>query len=502
MRPDRRVKPASPLASAFASFLCLACVGAYASQLFLGRWQTDEYSLFTIERVRGWHALVPRLAYSPRPVSELLLALYGRVVLATTFLGLLWVATLTLSTMTARSALPPSRLRIVLAAGLAASLFAFVLVNDAITETFYWPMAAAAYMPTAGSALVLLFLLSRPLSQSTRLFSGSALLVAAGSSEVGAALALGFAAAAVLDLLVRRRRPALADAWWMAPGLLACLVFVTLLSVRAGMRELGAASHPATGHVGLAVLLAARQLGSDILGDPDQHGPLSIVAAFATKLLFASGFASMFRLSGGTLPRRPHALLAVSLATASFFSLFAAYLHYGDACCERQATTRAWLIDLLIVLAAASLMARFLPTRRLQDWRLAWLPGLLLVASLAPVLGRIDGMRQDFAARTLAIQSRTRTWSSGLGDRTSTMKFYIPPDGTSMLVRGTAEPIGTFAAAGAPEMIAAVAAFFRKSTVIVCQPWQTEKSWLLDGRFIPACPPHPGPPDVVYDSRR
>ena len=48
-------------------------------------------------------------------------------------------------------------------------------------------------------------------------------------------------------------------------------------------------------------------------------------------------------------------------------------------------------------------------------------------------------------------------------------------------------------------MVGAVGRFFGKTTVIVCEPWQTEKSWLLRGQFIPACPPHGGKPDIVYD---
>ncbi len=481
--------------------LALLCIGAYASQLFLGRWQTDEYRLFTSERLWGWGMLPPRLTYSPRPFSEILLFLYGKAVIAfdrpliTSFLATLWAAILGTSFAAAFYALQPSRARPLVAACLVSALFAFVLVTTNVTEAFYWPMAAAAYLPTAGSAVVLLFLLACPSSMAQRIGCLCALLVAASSSEMGAALAAGFATAALIEAAIDPSSTRLRRRWWwIVPGLLGVGVFAMIFSVRNGMSELGASSRSATGHPWIDFTLALRQFATDIIDAGSDQGTLVI------KLIFAFGFASVWRQAGGT-QNRSHALLFVAIAVAIFFSLFAAYFHYGTVCCERQATTRQWLIDLLLILLAATLLhSRLLPLSS-EGWR-AMLPPLLLVASLTPVLHRISGLRSDFDVHKLAVAARTRTWASGLDKDHSVMKFYLPPDGANMLVRGTFEPTGTFKTAGASEMTAAVGAFFAKTAVTVCQPWQTEKSWLLNGQFIPACPPHPGPPDIVYNSPR
>ena len=57
---------------------------------------------------------------------------------------------------------------------------------------------------------------------------------------------------------------------------------------------------------------------------------------------------------------------------------------------------------------------------------------------------------------------------------------------------------GGVAGEGAPPMLRALGRCFRKRVVFVCQPWQTSTCLLLQKQFIPACPPHDGPPGVIY----
>ena len=483
----------------------LICIGLYASQLFLGRWQNDEYKLFHVEKLWGWNALLPRLSYSPRPVSEILLFIYGKAVLAlhrpliTSFLGLLWAALLVIAIMAARSAFPASRMRAPTAAALVLSIFAFILITSEVTEAFFWPMAAAAYLPTCMSATMLFFALSAPPSRTTRLFCALLLIVAAGSSEVGAAFTLGFALAASVEAATRIPRPGLQDStWWILPGILGLAVFVMLISVRVPLNELNAAAQPATGHIGIALDLAARQLAIDLIADTGAKGVWSMAGAFVGKLSFAFAFAVLFRQAGGAAPGRRHFILAVSLSIAAFFSLFAAYLHYGTACCERQATTRHWLLEILLIITALAVICRLTVYTWLMAAPATWLVSMILTISLLPVVTHVAGMREDFAVHGLALESRSRTWKSGLRTGTSRMKFYLPPDGGRMLVRGTSQPLGTFRTDNdAPDIAGAAATFFGKSIVTICEPWQTEKSLLLDSHFIPACPPHGGPPDIV-----
>lgn len=506
--------PALPAAAA------ILCVAAYAGQLGLGRWQTDEFMLFANQRDGGWQVLVPRLAYSPRPFSEGMLFLYGLAVsglgrpLIVPFLGLLWAGVAGTAMLAAWAALPRSPWRLLSAAALAGTLFAFVLATNEVTEAFYWPMAAAAYLPVAGSAAALLFLLSRPLDARRRAGCCAALLVAAGSSEMGAALAAGFAAAAAVEAATRpggarpggtRISAVLQDGlWWLLPGLVGGCALGTIVLLRANVVELGADTQPYTGRLLPSLGMTLRQLALDLPGFSGAAAPAAILGALAAKLAFAAGFAGLWRLAdrGGAVPGRLQAVLAAALAGAAGFSVLAAYYHYGTLCCERQGTTRHWLLDLLLVLAACWALARWPAPGRVLDRR-PWLAPALLALSLMPVLGRTGGLLQGYDMQHLALDGAAKTWRSGRQAGTDQMEFYLPPDGDRMLVRGTAQPIGMYrtragAGAEAPEMVRELGRYFGKQVVFTCQPWQNEKSWLLNGQFIPACPPHDGPPDIVY----
>ena len=106
-----RTVVASPALPAAVAALCVA---ACAGQLGLARWQTDEYSLFATQRDGGWHTVLSRLHYSPRPFSEGVLFLYGAAVngtgrpLVVSFLLLLWAGTMAAVGLAAWAALPRS----------------------------------------------------------------------------------------------------------------------------------------------------------------------------------------------------------------------------------------------------------------------------------------------------------------------------------------------------------------------------------------------------------
>jgi hypothetical protein len=175
------------------------------------------------------------------------------------------------------------------------------------------------------------------------------------------------------------------------------------------------------------------------------------------------------------------------------FSIVAAYDHYGTLCCERQATTRSWFIDMLAILAMAWAFARWMPWRRV-----AWLAPVLLAISLYPVLYDLRGLWQDYANAHWEIAARAKTWQSAIKSGTDSMEFYMSPDGADMLIHGYKQPVGTYTVGpNAPELVTAVGRFFGKDAVVTCQPWQTHESWMINGQFIPACPPNAGPPRVI-----
>ena len=480
------------------------CIALYAGQLGLGRWQSDEFMLFTSLRAHGWTALLPRLVYSPRPFSETVLFLYGTAVLKhgrpliEPFLAVLWAGVIGTAVMAAHQVLPPSRSRLAVALALVLTLFAFVLATNAVTEVFYWPMAAAAYLPTAGACVVLMFLLARPLDRARRAGCGLALLVAAASSEMGAVLAIGFAGAALLEALLRARpgwpgvRAALREgAWWLWPGLLGLLVMAIIVLVRASVPRLGAEEQPYGGHLAASLRAALPQLALALVGGGDA-APAAVLRACLAKLLFAASFALVWRQADqdGAPSGRWHAVLAAGIGLTALFSIVAAYVHYGDLCCQRQSTTRFWLIDLLAILAMRWALGLWWPPHRDRLRRWAWLPPLLLALSLFPMLSRTGGLMQDYTNRNFAANGRARTWRSGERTGTDRMEFYLPPDGPGMLIQGTSLPIDTYRIGpAAPELINAIGGFFGKTTVATCQPWQTDRPWIINGQFFPACPP-------------
>ncbi len=488
----------------------------YVAQLSLGRWQVDEYWYFFDQRVFGWRALLARLYVSPRPFSELLIYGYGAVVrligwpAVVEALAVLWAGLAISMVLAARSSLGPGPARWPAALSLALSQFVFVLVTNPVTQVFYWPVAAAAYLPTLAGAVSLLFLLRDDMSPVRKACCGGALLLAASSHEVGSAMAIGFAMAVAAQAVAERRRPATArgdaawEAWWIVPGVLGLAVMASLVLFRSGINDLGADTKAYTGHFIASVIAAARQLAMDAVTlGYSANTTAAFADAIAAKAMLASGFALVWFQAGGGKFGRWHAALAFGLLIAAFFSLFAAYYHYGDLCCERQATTRHWLIDVILIIGAVAMLGRISNGPDAAPLRTApaWLGPVLLMVSLHPVAFRFDGIQKDFAFMGMASDARARTWASGSQANTSSMEFYLPPASDDMLVRGTSQPIGTYRLDGeTPDIIAAMGRFFGKTVVTTCQPWQLPQSWLIDGRFIPACPPHDGPPDRIHIS--
>ena len=245
------------------------------------------------------------------------------------------------------------------------------------------------------------------------------------------------------------------------------------------MPELGSAGSRFTGHPAAAVGETLRLLPAELLtGGTDRAGGL----------LLAVGIVVLWRRAAGRTPVcRHHAVLAVALLGAACFSVTTALLHYGAACCERHQATRFWFGDLLailLVLAAGPLFGRW---RALAS---PWVAASCLAAALLlPLQARLPGLRTDYGALDLARSGRDRTWASGHAPHRADMAFYLPPDGAEMQVRGTWQPERHFVIdPGAPVMLRAMAEFFGKAAITVCQPYQTDNPWLMHGRRIEACP--------------
>lgn len=483
--------------------LLSALLLAYAAQLGLGRWQVDEYRYFADQRAFGGLAYFRRLYVSPRPFSEVLIFLYGGLVLALDrpliqpFLAVIWGGCLIAMIAAAWSCLRPHPARPLVAAILGLGPMMLVMAVSRVTEAFYWPVAAVAYLPMAAALTCLMFLLDAEPGPVRRRWCGAVLLIATLSHEIGAAFAIGFAAIALLITLAdRRHRPTIATIWWwLLPALAGLVIMLSLTLFRTQFIDLGSDTKPYTGHLLASAVAAARQTLVDLVQTtamPHLWGGSAVT--LLQRLAFAFGFAEIWRRWGRFQPNRWHAAFLVGLVTGIYFSLLAAYYHYGDLCCERHATTRQWLIELALILGASLLLARRAP------WRYG---PLLLAAAFLPSVAQFPAIREDLRQIPAAQQARARTWRSGLAPG-ARMLFYMPPTNGRMLITGASYPIGTYDLEEQPlgpnELVTAVGKFFDKTIITACDPWQTHLSYLVDGSFVPACPPHIGPPDMVINT--
>ena len=501
LAPQRRFH----LGMVVAGLAALAIVGTHAGLIPMGRWQVDEYRLFTRLRQFGAGALPARLLYSPRPFSELLIFLYGETVLhlhrplVTSFLAVVWAALIASTGLAAYSVLPRSAWRLPLALAFAFALIATALTGADVTEAFYWPMAAAAYVPTLAVGLCLFFLTGQPLTRRYRAMSGVALTVAACSTEIGAAFALCFALTiaaerllAVLQHRVRAAAALSASAWWLIPGALGLLVFLSIFQLRFhyGVSELGAADAQNTEPGMAAVFAALRDLATELVIGSNQRLGWQAAATSCARLLFTVGFAASWRLAAPNAVRlgRDRVALGVALLGAAFFSLAAAYQHYGQLCCERQQSVRQSFLALDLLVLAIAVLAAWPWAGRLAR-RFPAIPPLILAAGIMlPLLWRFEGLSSNYALYHWGIEARARTWASGRQPDTRGMIFYLPPDRPELAVHGTGKPQRTYGHwVDAPNLLLDMGRFFRKRSVTVCEPWQTERSWVIGGHFIPAC---------------
>jgi hypothetical protein len=497
---QRRHGPPPALALLLLSVLSLVIIGLYFGLLRAGRWQSDEYQLFFNQQRYGLHIFPARLLYSPRPFSEALIFLYGVAVehmrrpLVATFLAALWSACLLAVVLAACQTMLATRTALLAAVALSLTIFAFVLVSSDVTEMFYWPVAAAAYVPMLSAAIVLVFQLNAPLTPARKSICAAALCVAATAHDMGAALAVGFALCIGLATVHGRvlRKEVAAGwgiLWWLVPAMLGLGVLATDIISRVPVDVAFQSAQPYTGHVVASVGAGLIGFGLDVVTFNEASGWPAILLCLASRIMLAVGAALLLRacVPGPAGVNRLHMVLFGALAFAGLFSIAAAYHDYGKFCCERQSTARGGFIDLMFIIAALILLslARWQPGRA----GALWVGALLLVLSLAPAGLALPKIKTEYGMLNWAVTGRNRSWASGSAAGTTAMQFFLPPDSPRALINGTGIDVGTYPVdPRSQSLVDSIGRYFGKRTVIVCQPWQTDKSWLIDNKWIPACP--------------
>jgi hypothetical protein len=445
---------------------------AHAGLIPAGQWQGDEYITLSAYRLGGLsHLRDQLLGWSPRPVSELLIFLYGRAVdawrqeLITPVLAGCWglVALGGLVALPPLGPTAPWRWLILL------GLLALLLLVRRPGEMFFWPIGALAYLPTLAGITCTALIVVRGVP-ARRALCALALLVAAGSTEVGAMFVLAFSALTGLTELAAgwpkglpaRLSRAGGMAWWAAPLLASMVVLALLAQGRgAGTEEMGpgVAGHQLLPSAGLGLRDALAELG---------RGPAPWLSAWAWLTIAGAGLACCLgRVSVGPAEAVPLLTFVLAALCAVWGSAATAWFHFGMLCCERHATFRG---DLLVLAALA--LAGLAAARNERFWRhvpAATGPALLAAAVLIGSLARLPNLAADYRQLPARIAARRDNLASG----------YQPVP--TMALRMTRRPLvvndGNLPAAGAftaaptnPWFVTGVLRFFSKQQVTIIPP--------------------------------
>jgi len=435
--------------AAVAGVVLAGIVISYAGLIGMGQWQGDEYLQIPLYRQFGFHEYLGRIfGWSPRPVTELVLWLYAEAVEhghrphIIPFLALLWAIVALATVITIR----PSSYRGVLRYRLLLSLalLAMFLVGHPISELFYWPAGSAAYLPTLAAIVVAFFLLidRRRATPGRALACTAALLVAAGSSEVGMLFVLCFSAARVPGLLRQRHGRIAAWLHWAAPVALSFAVLAVLLSVRAGVHELPAAETPYL-HRPIVSLLAAvaQTLHGVVVLNGAQAGAISLGGAAATLLVRLSFFLGVRwtwqAANHGDEPVQGALGFALACLATACAVLVATDYQFGLLCCERHVALRQCFYALAV---AALAVGSVNGLRRVPD-SIAPLP--LILAALIPFANTgVGALRHDYLLYRTAVAIRSSNWAKGMRRDTDAMVFQNAPVGR--ICHGTNIPPGKF----------------------------------------------------------
>jgi len=404
-----------PVTAYFTIGMGLTVFILFAGLIPLGHW-ADEYYTLRILHDHGFGSTLARLWYwSPRPLAEILNYLYSKAVYQ-------------LSTPLIASSLAPFWILLLLAvllptwrnssALLAASvLLAMMLLGHPISDAFYWPIAAFAYIPTVAAAAAILAMDWGDWTKrdAGRIWVAAALLMAAISSEVGALFCTIYA---TLTIALEWRKN-IRNALLFTPPLLVALVILYFQftgrveqSSKPYSRELFGPS--LISHHPLAVIATLRDTLFFQLfkGDSSLSDNLSLMSGIATKLLFFVGIYLAIS-SRDAEPNTDHSkqvmrlvLVIASLLTAAL-TLAAAFYNFGTNCCERHDTMRQ-----VYVFVALGSFASYLAAYRPAKASVLAAP-VLFLALLVPLWSDTPKLIHDYRDYSNFLLARRLTWQSG-----------------------------------------------------------------------------------------
>jgi hypothetical protein len=454
----------------------------YAGLIGLGQWQADEYADFAALRMQGWHFFFDRLRWSPRPVSELVLSIYGWTVnqlhqpLIAPFLGLLWsgfIAAGLLAVFHTREERSRETNWLVMLAALA--LMASFLTGGGLTEAFYWPVGAVAYLLTLSSTLLLFWqgAHGRLATTEGRSISSIALIIAACSSEVGAMFVASYALTQASGWAIRKipnrldQRADTAILWWLLPGALSLAVLTALGLNRFHESEPGFTVASSTlGQPLASAAVAIRELVRELLGAAPGPAPFRLTSRLPSEILLSLGVGLCCPVNRSLKATARHiGELIAAFLMACMLSLTSSYLHFGTAGGQRHELVRhCWI---LMSASGAGILLVGLPTGeslRVRAIREIAAPVVLCLAVLTP--WHIREVFREYKAYQAISRAIRCNFESGFQQASDQMIYDLPPN-QGVLAFAQIEP-GTYRVdSGGAVYPTYILKFFRKHSLVV-----------------------------------
>ncbi len=422
-------RPASPTALRRAALILPTLIGlatliVYGGLLPAGRWQGDEYLGSWLVATGGRDFLLRDIVASkPLPVSELIRFAYFALSnelnrpLVGPFLGVVWLTSLLGIAVAAWVG------RVRRPVGLAIIVFALTLLIAKPGEMFYWPDAAAAYLPClAGLAAASILLDARNVPQIITLTL--ALLVVVWTSEIGAATVLVYTILVLVasfgDLYSAEMSNPFGGASVGSVGSRLDPVENPHAPERGYGRE-----ERSRGQLASEFGAAVPAFASEVWG----ISGLPLLAGVTIKALLLVTFSAVNTRKQQDLGITMMWTLALLLG--AFASAAAANHQFGTLCCERQTTFRQAMILLALFTVAGQLGGALMPQRS----------ALLAAALLVLLISRAGALHSDWQLRHQVFSARQRTWDSAMGAG-DTMTLVLAP--TGRIINSDALPIGQY----------------------------------------------------------
>jgi hypothetical protein len=423
--------------------IALATIVAHFGLVGIGQWAYDEFAIISSYRDSGWSAFSERvLHWSPRPISEILIWMYAWVVIWTRkpligfFLGFLWLtlfsAPLVAFAQISRKPLGLSCRRVMFMGLFGFGVLALFVLEHSPGALFYTPSVSAAYLTTL-SAMYLCFLqLAFNLTENHlgRLIGAAAMIIAAGSSEVGASFAVLFGSASLIFFTIEKlqgeshQRPL---AWCLVPVSVGGSVLCLLIFNRVHRQE--ALFATAEYHnVFMSLKTALVRFFTEFLTTGQRLSVRGILFNLSFKACFFMS-ARYCCLSSGVRVARKQTLLilALSIVGTTYFSVAASYYGYGGLTNPWHQELRQCLIVLFI--ATMAVLSSYWQAPNLSLEKCEWIASVAFAVALIAVLpSRVPALIHDYKLYTVCVERRRRSWSSGFADG-NRMNWWCPPRG-------------------------------------------------------------------------